>query len=201
MFTLYRRHMRAAVSENNLSSQVSDTPCQRYKSHPREGRTKACLVTLNQSFTEQWHERKQNKVPIVWICKDESCCTWAEVLDRVVFEVCRGAVRAGRVLRSSAQRVGGHTVTQSPPLRPQHQRLCLQQETNKQKKPQHFTTLNIRFLTCCLHQLQNVLKKSNIKTFHLKHLICFYVLLWIIAQYPSLLRLGFVFPCDILIQL
>lgn len=77
--------------------------------------------------------------------------------------------------------------------------VCSRKQTNK--KTQHFTTLNIRFLTCCLHQLQNVLKKSNIKTFHLKHLICFYVLLWIIAQYPSLLRLGFVFPCDILIQL
>lgn len=28
-------------------------------------------------------------------------------------------------VRSSAQRVGGHTVAQGPPLRPQHQRLRL----------------------------------------------------------------------------
>lgn len=41
--------------------------------------------------------------------------------------------------------------------------VCSRKETNK--KTQHFTTLNIRFLTCCLHQLQNVLKNQILKRF------------------------------------
>lgn len=78
--------------------------------------------------------------------------------------------------------------------------VCSRKQTNKKNTTFYYIKYQVSDLLSS-SAAKCSKKKSNIKTFHLKHLICFYVLLWIIAQYPSLLRLGFVFPCDILIQL
>lgn len=77
------------------------------------------------------YDGKESKVPLV--C-DENRCSWAEVWEGLVFF----SVSTG----SSAQWVGGHAVAQSPPLRPQHQRLRLLGQNEHRPVYQVFPTDN-----------------------------------------------------------
>lgn len=60
--------------------------------------------------------------------------------------------------------------------------VCSRKETNE--KTTTFYYIKYQFSDQLPSSPAKCSKKWNIKTFHLKHLICFYVLLWIIAQYP-----------------